>query len=90
QFVSISGRHLWLGRIVAIFSISVKLELFMLFREQFAGLGFVEWILFPANLSKIGLDGAIHLAVAATCTFWYACIITSSTSLFRLAGGTYG
>ena len=47
------GRLLWLGRIDAIFSTRMRLELFMPFREPCAARGSVEWILSPANRSSI-------------------------------------
>ena len=51
------GRCSWLGKIVAIFSIRMKLELFMPSKERFAGHGFVVWILFLANPSNIAESG---------------------------------
>ncbi len=46
---------LWLGKIVAISSIPMKLVVIMPSKEQSAGRGFVDWIPFPAN--PLSIDG---------------------------------
>ena len=46
---------LWLGKIVAISSIPMKLAATMPSREQFAGRGFVDWTQSPEN--PLSIDG---------------------------------